>query len=62
MSIDISSTRLVDVHGPAWVDALVADLEQSGITVVGTAADLWIVSDAPSTGSGVTPRRADRGS
>lgn len=49
VSIDISSTRLVDVHGPAWVDALVADLlptwvsaNADEVTALGLDGDSWL--------------------
>lgn len=32
VSIDVSSTRLVDVHGPAWVDGLVAELRPTWVS------------------------------
>lgn len=47
--IDVSSTRLVDVHGPAWVDALVADLQPTWVsanadevTALGLDGDDWL--------------------
>lgn len=32
VSVDVSSTRLVDVHGPGWVDALVDELRPTWVS------------------------------